>query len=95
MRLLGTGYKQYKNNPDDLTVGEKVLYCGHSSSTDRIFEVVGIWDNEAILRGRGVEGWTDIHINYTLRNVKKNGELGKKEVQVSARKLKCLPIIFR
>tara|TARA_Y100000593_G_C4182478_1_gene272704 strand:- start:331 stop:654 length:324 start_codon:yes stop_codon:yes gene_type:complete len=88
MRFLGTGYKQYKNNPSDLKIGERVEFNGHSSSTNRVFEVVSIWDNQEILeKHNGLISWgAEIHITYTLRNVKKNGELGNIRTTVNARK---------
>ena len=86
MKFLGTGYKQHKHNPSDLKIGERVEFCGHSSSTTRVFQVVGIWNNAGILRKHGrLEHLSEIQITYTLRNVKKDGELGNITTTTTAR----------
>jgi len=88
MKFLGTGYRQYKNNPSDLKVGERVMFNGHSSTTNQLFEIVSIHDNESTLRRLGrLKNLREIQVTYTLRNVKKNGELGKKESTTIARRL--------
>ena len=87
MKFLGTGYRQYKHTPSDLKIGERVEFCGHSSSTTRVFQVVGIWNNAGILRKHGrLEHLSEIQITYTLRNVKKDGELGNIKTTATARR---------
>ena len=87
MKFLGTGYKQHKHNPSDLKIGERVEFCGHSSSTTRVFQVVGIWNNAGILRKHGrLEHLSEIQITYTLRNVKKDGELCNITTTTTARR---------
>ena len=70
-------------NDSKLNIGDYVLYMGWNSNSYKLMYITNIWNNKNILIKNNRYNGNHL-VRYTLRNVKSDKNLGKKEITCDA-----------